>query len=746
MRPVPAPWRAVVPLAAIFVIVLVALPGNAFPGRRTHDREFPAPGDGEFVLADLTGDDRTDLAAVDDQLGKVWFYEGGPAGLPPTPTGAVYAPNVLDLAVGDLDGDGRMDLLAVDGTSALRLDPESGPSVLAPAPGSQRLVAGDLDGNGLLDLAVLGTTGATVRFQIANLGFAENATMPLAEGTAFDDLVAADLNGDGRDDLTLARPYNVSVYLQGDLGLDPSPDDLIGTKGTGGGVSIGVAASAGDVPYLIVASGTGWDDAYVGLWRWTHDGFTREASFAGPYTDRFAIGDANDDGWPDFAVVATDATIDVFLQRSATFSASSPDLVLAGATPQAETRIGIGDVNGDGFEDVLARASGAFYAYLQEDAMPRFIRAIPSTYVVNRGTVSTELIDLRQFFADDHNALVFSVVLASDPEHLAVAIEGSALTFEAADWFGTAAFRVSAWDGNPSHPPVESNLFTVLVNDVPTITSVPLLRATAGHEYAYVVAVSDAYPEGDVHAFALLEGPAGMAVDAATGLVTWTPTEAQVGHHAVALQVTDGNGGAGVQQFVVVVTPEAGGSSAPLVALGVALSSAALLAAAAALNENAKYAFLLFFLPMYTKIKRERVLDHFVRGQIFGYVQANPGEHYNAIKDALGLTNGSLAHHLRTLEREQFVKSKRYGLYRRFYPMSYRMPAEDAYQPNEIQVTILRVIRERPGITQKEIAERLGLSPPTVNYHVSVLADRNLIRVDRQGRSTHCSIVEGSLP
>jgi len=745
MSHVPAPVRAVVPLAAILAIVLVALPGTAFPDRRTHDRAFPAPGDGEFVLADLTGDDRTDLAAVDDELGKVWLYEGGAAGLPPTPTHGWYAPNVLDLAVADVDGDGYGEVIAVDGAAVLRIDWDSGPALLAPAPGSERLAVGDLDGNGLPDLAVLGEQGATVWFQNALRGFDGSASLSLAEGVAFHDLVTADLNGDRRDDLALARPYEVRVYLQGDLGLDPVPV-TIGTKGTGGGVSIGVAAGAGEVPHLVVASAAGWEDAYIGLWRWTGGSFVRERAFSGPYTDRLVIGDVNDDGWADLAAAATDGSVDVFLHRSGTFAASSPDLVLEGAAPQSEARVEIGDVSGEGFEDVLVRANGTFYAYLQEDAMPRFIRPIPSTYAVNRGAVAPGLIDLRQFFADDHNALQFSIVLASDPEHLSAAIEGSALGFRAADWTGTADFRVSAWDGNPSHPPVESNRFTVLVNDPPAITSVPLLRATAGEEYAYVVGVADAYPAGDVHTFALLEGPAGMTVDAGTGLVTWTPTDAQVGSHAVAVEAADGHGGTGVQRFVVVVMPAAGASPAPLVALGVALTSTALLAAAAALNENAKYAFLLFFLPLYTKIKRERVLDHFVRGQIFGYIQANPGEHYNAIKDALGLTNGSLAHHLRTLEREQFIKSKRYGLYRRFYPMSFRMPAEDAYQPNDVQVTILRVIGERPGITQKEIAERLGLSPPTVNYHVSVLADRNMIRVDRAGRSTHCSIVEGPVP
>src|SRR3989337_3529033 len=149
-----------------------------------------------------------------------------------------------------------------------------------------------------------------------------------------------------------------------------------------------------------------------------------------------------------------------------------------------------------------------------------------------------------------------------------------------------------------------------------------------------------------------------------------------------------------VQEFEIVVVPAPIGPPTALLAVGIAATSAALVAAAALINENAKYLFLLFFVPLYSKIKRERVLDHFVRGQIFGYIQANPGEHYNAIKDALGLTNGSLAHHLRTPEREQFLKSKRYGLYRRFYPMNYRLPAEDAYQPNEIQGTILRVIRD----------------------------------------------------
>jgi len=167
------------------------------------------------------------------------------------------------------------------------------------------------------------------------------------------------------------------------------------------------------------------------------------------------------------------------------------------------------------------------------------------------------------------------------------------------------------------------------------------------------------------------------------------------------------------------------------------------LGAGALASENVKYSLMMIFIPLYSKIKREQVLDHFVRGQIYGYVLANPGEHYNAIKLALNLTNGSLAHHLKTLERERFIKSKRFGLYRRFYPMNMKVPEDGFFTPNEIQKTIVDLIRATPAITQKEIAERLGLTPPTVNYHIGILSQHQAIRVERAGRKTHCFVIEG---
>ena len=167
-----------------------------------------------------------------------------------------------------------------------------------------------------------------------------------------------------------------------------------------------------------------------------------------------------------------------------------------------------------------------------------------------------------------------------------------------------------------------------------------------------------------------------------------------------------------------------------------AVAALAALGAGAAVNENIRWSLLLSFLPLYSKIRREQVLDHFVRGQIYGYILSSPGEHYNGIKQALNLTNGSLAHHLKTLEREEFIRSRRFGLYRRFYPRNYHIPESDTFFLNPIQRRLLGLVQATPGISQKELSVLLGLTPPTVNYHVGLLAEHGHVRVVRNGRRT----------
>ena len=189
-------------------------------------------------------------------------------------------------------------------------------------------------------------------------------------------------------------------------------------------------------------------------------------------------------------------------------------------------------------------------------------------------------------------------------------------------------------------------------------------------------------------------------------------------------------------------TPQTGPLPLPAAAASVSLVSLAAVGAGISLTDFGKYRFFtLFIVPLYVRLKKDHVLDHFLRGQIYGYIKANPGDNYNSIRDVLKLSNGIVAHHLHTLEREGLVQSMRDGMYRRFWPADAKLPPEDEGHFN-IQKRIVAIIGDNPGISQKEIAQKVGVSSPTVNYHIRVLETARMIHVKKLGRRTGCYVVE----
>lgn len=90
-------------------------------------------------------------------------------------------------------------------------------------------------------------------------------------------------------------------------------------------------------------------------------------------------------------------------------------------------------------------------------------------------------------------------------------------------------------------------------NSPPLITSTPALGAAIGRNYTYVVTVT--VPDGGPATFQLLEKPAGMTIDPATGHLSWTPTASEAGQNFVTIAATDGKGLGGTQRFAIAVRP-----------------------------------------------------------------------------------------------------------------------------------------------------------------------------------------------
>jgi predicted transcriptional regulator len=153
-------------------------------------------------------------------------------------------------------------------------------------------------------------------------------------------------------------------------------------------------------------------------------------------------------------------------------------------------------------------------------------------------------------------------------------------------------------------------------------------------------------------------------------------------------------------------------------------------------TELGRYGVARLFFPLYTRLKKDEVLEHFVRGQIYGFIVSNPGEHYSMIKDSLNVNNGTLSHHLRTLEVQGFIKSRRDGSYRRFYPVKMNIPQDEGQKLSDLQLSILDIVRQTgyEGASQRFIADMLDASQQTISYNLRALSRNGVVRIEHDGR------------
>lgn len=86
----------------------------------------------------------------------------------------------------------------------------------------------------------------------------------------------------------------------------------------------------------------------------------------------------------------------------------------------------------------------------------------------------------------------------------------------------------------------------------PRFQTEPVLEASVGVDYAYDADAIDLNVE-DVVEYALVEGPAGMSIDAQDGTVTYLAGVDALPQAQVTVQASDGHGGVGEQSFVLTI-------------------------------------------------------------------------------------------------------------------------------------------------------------------------------------------------
>jgi RHS repeat-associated protein len=179
------------------------------------------------------------------------------------------------------------------------------------------------------------------------------------------------------------------------------------------------------------------------------------------------------------------------------------------------------------------------------DTAPAFTSTPPTTATVG------QLYRYNATAADlDGDPFTFS--LASAPVGMALdPISGTLVWVPTADELGPQQVVLRVID---SHGSSAQQTFTVQVAPntfALSITSTPPLIATVGAAYSYQVTTSDM--AGLTPTFSLLTAPSGMAIDPASGLLTWTPATVDLGPHSVIVRAVDAAGNTAYQGYQLTV-------------------------------------------------------------------------------------------------------------------------------------------------------------------------------------------------
>jgi len=129
------------------------------------------------------------------------------------------------------------------------------------------------------------------------------------------------------------------------------------------------------------------------------------------------------------------------------------------------------------------------------------------------------------------------------------------------------------------------------------------------------------------------------------------------------------------------------------------------------------------------------------RNEILNYILNRPGVTFRELARELGLGIGDLQYHLAKLEKEGKVFSRKVGRRRYIFPAGFEEEAQRLLMAisTETRRRILLLLMEGPR-SQGKLARELGVSQPTVSYHMRELEKLGVVRAKRAGKSVRYEI------
>ncbi|MCA1812071.1 MAG: winged helix-turn-helix transcriptional regulator, partial [Halobacteriales archaeon] len=185
----------------------------------------------------------------------------------------------------------------------------------------------------------------------------------------------------------------------------------------------------------------------------------------------------------------------------------------------------------------------------------------------------------------------------------------------------------------------------------------------------------------------------------------------------------------------------AGAAGATFFAFWLAGSSGTVASGAAAAKSTELRRLLPFASPLFTRFEKETVLGHPRREALYALILQQPGISLQSLGESTGLSRTAVLHHLRLLEMQHLIVSKRMGRSRHYYENGgrYGRDAKEAYAilQNARSKEVAEFIRTHPGTMQKQLCAALAIQPSIAHWHVRRLQAAQLVDCVRQGRAVN---------
>ena len=151
-------------------------------------------------------------------------------------------------------------------------------------------------------------------------------------------------------------------------------------------------------------------------------------------------------------------------------------------------------------------------------------------------------------------------------------------------------------------------------------------------------------------------------------------------------------------------------------------------------------------------LHRDMVFDHETRKMIYNHILTYPGVSFNILKNIFNLMDSTLRYHLEYLEKAERILSNLESGKRCYYPLKNELVISElfenkprSYKFTSIQKRILKIIKRFPGISQKELIKKTGLSRFTISYNMRKFIDMGLIKKSNNERSVYYEYMTDTL-